>query len=359
MTQPFNNVIIFYMILLDYNLKELQEIVSQYNQPIYRAKQILEALYKYNGNYNSVPKHLIGDLSKNYILQPLTIHSRFESKIDGTVKYLLKLHDNNLIECVLMKYKYGNTLCVSTQVGCRMNCKFCASSLEGLIRNLSSGEILAQVLAVNSDIGGQLGDKRKITNIVLMGSGEPLDNYNNVVKFLQLVGNDSCMNISGRNISLSTCGLVPQIRQLIKDNIKVTLTLSLHACTDAQRQQIMPIAKAYSMNETIQAFLEYVNHFRRGVVEYSLIEGVNDNIEDIKYLVDYFRNQPVHINIIRLNRVKERGLNGTSNNKAHEFCKALQSAGLSASLRRILGSDIEGACGQLRRKVLKNENASN
>lgn len=348
------------MILLDNNLQQLENLLTEYNQPKFRAKQILNGLYRYNSSFGGVPKTLVKELETSHVLFPISIYKKFESQIDGTIKYVLKLTDNNLIECVLMKYKYGFTLCVSTQVGCRMNCKFCASSLEGLIRNLTSGEILAQVLAVNADLGGGLGDKRKITNIVLMGSGEPLDNYDNVVKFLNLVGDKDCLNISGRNISLSTCGLVPQIKQLIKDNVKVTLTLSLHACTDKQRKQIMPIANAYSMKETISTFLDYVNVNRRGVVEYSLIEGVNDNIEDISELVKYFKNQPVHINVIRLNKVDERGLNGTSNNKAHAFCKALTNAGLSASLRRILGSDIEGACGQLRRKVIKDEtNASN
>ena len=180
-----------------------------------------------------------------------------------------------------------------------------------------------------------------------------------VIKFLNKVGEKDCLNISGRNISLSTCGLVPKIYKLIEDNVKVTLTLSLHACTDEQRKQIMPIANSYSMSETIDAFLDYVKLNRRGVVEYSLIEGVNDNIDDIKYLVKYFKNMPVHINVIRLNQVKERGLNGTSNNKAHKFVEELKKQGLSATLRRILGSDIEGACGQLRRKVIGEENASN
>ena len=258
-----------------------------------------------------------------------------------------------------MKYKYGNTLCISTQVGCRMNCKFCASSLEGLIRNLSAGEMLSQVLCVNADIGGELGDKRKIKNIVLMGSGEPLDNYENVVKFLSIVGDKNCLNISGRNISLSTCGLVPQIYRLIEDNIKVILTLSLHACTDEHRKQLMPIANKYSMEQTIKAFLSYVKQNKRGIIEYSLVEGVNDNIEDIKYLVKYFKNQPVHINVIRLNSVPERNLEGTSNNKAHKFVEELKRQGLSATLRRILGSDIEGACGQLRRKIIGENNASN
>ena len=348
------------MILLDNNLTELETLIEKYNQPKFRAKQLLTSLYRYNGNFAGIPKSLVEELGKKHVLFPISIYKKFESQIDGTIKYVLKLADNNLVECVLMKYKYGFTLCVSTQIGCRMNCKFCASGLDGLIRNLTSGEILSQVLCVNADLGGELGDKRKITNIVLMGSGEPLDNYQNVVKFLNLVGDKNCLNISGRNISLSTCGLVPQIKQLLKDNIKVTLTLSLHACTDQQRKQLMPIANAYSMQETISAFLEYVSANRRGVVEYSLVEGVNDNINDVSHLVKYFKNQPVHINIIRLNAVKERGLNGTSNNKAHAFCKALTDAGLSASLRRILGSDIEGACGQLRRKVIKNEsNASN
>ena len=347
------------MILLDNNQEELEVLLQKYNQPKFRAKQILNNLYRYNSNMSGVPKTLVEELEKQHVLFPISIYKKFVSEIDGTVKYVLKLTDNNLIECVLMKYKYGFTLCVSTQVGCRMNCKFCASGLEGLIRNLTAGEILSEVLVVNADLGGDLGDKRKITNIVLMGSGEPLDNYDNVVKFLKLVGGKECLNISGRNISLSTCGLVPQIRKLIEDNVKVTLTLSLHACTEEQRKQIMPISKAYSMPETISAFLDYVRINRRGVVEYSLIEGVNDNIEDIKELVKYFKNQPVHINVIRLNRVEERGLNGTSNNKAHTFCKALKDAGLSASLRRILGSDIEGACGQLRRKVIKNESNAN
>ena len=347
------------MILLDLEKQEMIELIKQYNQPSYRAEQLLNSLYRYNGVFSNLPKDFVAKLESEHTMFPVSIYKKFESSLDGTIKYALKLTDNNIIECVLMKYKYGNTLCISTQVGCRMNCKFCASSLEGLIRNLTAGEMLAQVLCVNNDLGGELGDKRKITNIVLMGSGEPLDNYENVTKFLTLVGDKNCLNISGRNISLSTCGLVPQIYKLIEDNIKVTLTLSLHACTDEQRKQLMPIANAYSMEETIKAFLAYVKLNRRGVIEYSLVEGINDNIEDIKYLVKYFKNQPVHINVIRLNSVKERNLMGTSNNKAHKFVEELNKQGLSATLRRILGSDIEGACGQLRRKLIGEENASN
>ena len=252
-----------------------------------------------------------------------------------------------------MKYKYGFTLCVSTQVGCRMGCKFCASTLHGLARNLSAGEILGQVLLVNRDLGGSRKN-RQITNLVLMGSGEPLDNFDNVVKFIELISSGRGLNISQRNISLSTCGLVPGIYKLLEKDFNTTLTISLHATTDEERAKIMPIAKAYSIEEIIKACKDYYQKTNRRVYfEYTLIKGVNDSHEDIKRLSKLLKGFNCHVNVIPLNTVKERSLQGTSRLEAYKFVDDLKSQGISATVRRTMGEDIEGACGQLRNKILK------
>ena len=284
----------------------------------------------------------------------ISLHTKLVGK-DGTVKYVYKLADGNIIEGVLMSYKYGNTLCVSTQVGCRMGCKFCASTLGGLVRNLSAGEILAQVLFVNRDNGGDLKN-RKVTNVVLMGSGEPLDNFDNVVKFFNLVSAPNGINISQRNISLSTCGLVDKIKELAKLKLQVTLTISLHAPTDDMRKEIMPIANRYSISELIDATKLYFNETKRRIVfEYSLISGKNDTFECADELAKLLKGLVCHVNLIPLNEVKERGMLGTNRKKAYAFMDRLNKAGISATVRRTMGADIEGACGQLRAKILKNE----
>lgn len=342
--------------LLDLSFDEIQKIVDEMGQQKFRAKQIFELMF--NGtqieNMSNLPKDFRNKLSENYVSNPVSIYKKLVSK-DKTAKYLYKLQDGNIIEGVLMNYKYGNTICVSTQVGCRMGCKFCASGLNGLVRNLNASEILGQVLAVNKDIGGNR-ENRKITNIVLMGSGEPLDNYDQVTKFLRIINAPYSLNISQRNISLSTCGLADKIKKLADDGFSITLTISLHSPFDEKRKTIMPIANAFSLDEVCSAAKYYFEKTgRRVVFEYALIEGVNDSFQDAAQIKNLFKGFAFHVNLIPLNSVKERNLNGTTKTKVFAFQKKLEELGVSATIRRTMGEDIKGACGQLRNKIL-NEN---
>lgn len=340
--------------LADLTLKEMQEYAIGLSLPSFRGKQIFDAIYsgKSLEEVSVLSKEIKEKIEKDY--PKYKIEKKFESR-DGTVKYLFSFSDGNIVEGVLMKYKYGNTLCLSTQVGCRMGCKFCASTLNGLVRNLTAGEILGQVILVNRDNGGTI-KVRKVTNIVLMGSGEPLDNYDEVTKFLRLVSSGEGMNISQRNISLSTCGLVPNIYKLADDGFSVTLTISLHASNDDVRKVSMPIANKYSISEIIEACKHYFDKTgRRIIFEYTLLKGVNDSHENAKELGKILRGFPCHVNIIPLNEVKERTLKKTSREECYTFAKTLEKEGISATVRRTLGEDIGGACGQLRNKVLKGE----
>lgn len=338
-------------LLLDLSLDEINRLLSELNQPKFRAEQ----LYKWVqsgadwSEMTNIPKELLNTLAQNYRAQGVEIYRVFTSK-DGTKKFLYKLFDGNIIEGVFMSYKYGNTLCVSTQVGCRMNCAFCASGLEGLIRNLSAGEILGQITAVNRLEGGSLA-KRAVTNVVLMGSGEPLDNFDNVLKFLRLATDARGLNISARNISLSTSGLAPKIRELADCAIPVTLTVSLHAADDSARTAIMPVNKAYNIAEVIDACKYYFEKTgRRYIFEYALIAGKNDSDAEAEKLAALLKGLPCHVNIIRLNYVKERGLKASDNTA--DFLKILTDRNISTTIRRSMGADIEGACGQLRNKFV-------
>lgn len=342
-------------ILLDYSLEEMQDIVKEFGEQRFRAKQIYTGLYqgKSFNEISNISQALKQKLIENYISEPVQILDKKVSN-DGTVKFLYKLYDNNVIEGVLMKYKYGYTLCVSTQVGCRMRCAFCASGIDGLVRNLSCGEILGQVIEVNQFLEGSLKGDRKITNIVLMGSGEPLDNYDNVKKFVKLVNNENGLNISERNISLSTCGIVENIYRLADDDMQITLTISLHAPFDDMRKKLMPIANKYTINDIIKACKYYFNKTgRRVVFEYVLIKNVNTTDECINEIARLMKGFSYHINVISLNNVEEKDLKGTTREEAFEFVKKLQDRHISATLRRTMGQDIDGACGQLRRKYLK------
>lgn len=345
------------MILLqDYNLQEFTDyLTANYNVKPFVANQIFGWLNKsvdFDGMTN-VSKALREQLKQNCVAVSAKIVQTLTSKIDGTQKFLFELYDGNVIEGVLMKYKYGNTLCVSSQVGCRMGCKFCASTLGGLVRNLSAGEILGQVLSANA-----LGDgkNRYVTNIVLMGSGEPLDNFDNVIKFLHLVTSEQGINISSRNISLSTCGVVPRMKELAEMDFSLNLTLSLHNAFDDQRKQIMPITNAYSVEEAVNACKYYFEKTgRRVIVEYTLIDGQNDSYAHALKLASLLRGISVHVNVIALNPVKETGLKGTSESTLKKFLQHLEKLGISATRRRTMGQDIEGACGQLRRRYLENK----
>ena len=343
-------------ILQDLNLDELKNLILNYNEKPFRALQIYSALHsgKKISEISNISKAFREKLLEEYVDEPVKIIKTLISK-DGTEKYLFKLYDGNIIEGVYMKNRYGNTECLSTQVGCRMGCKFCASGIGGLVRNLTPGEMLATVATVNKLGGGNL-TKRAVTNIVLMGSGEPLDNYDNVIKFLKLVSSKEGLNVSLRNISLSTCGIVPKMRSLAEENLPVNLTVSLHQPFNDKRKELMPISKVYSVDEILKACDYYFEKTgRRFIFEYSLVKGENDDLESANELIRLLKHRPCHVNIIRLNEVKENNLKATTEKQAYSFCGLLEKGGLSATVRRLNGADIEGACGQLRRSYEKGE----
>lgn len=336
-------------ILSDLNLTELKQELA--DLPAFRAKQIFDAILQ-SKDFDAVnfSADLKEKLKQNYILKPVEIFKVFTSR-DGTKKYLLKLHDNNLVESVFLTQNYGNTICLSTQVGCRMGCKFCASTLNGLIRNLSAGEMLSIIAALNADNGKCT--ERNFSNIVLMGSGEPLDNFDNVVKWLELITNPDGFNVSERNISLSTCGLVDKIYDLAKLKYNITLCVSLHATDDETRKTIMPIANRYAIEEIIKAVKDYVKiNNRRVVFEYCLIDGVNNREQDILALKKLTLGFKSHVNVICLNP-NGGSLKATTRQQALNFVERLNAEGVSATLRRSQGDDIAGACGMLRAKHLQ------
>ncbi len=342
-------------VLQDLSLEELLSLVQNAGEKPFRAKQIFEGLMQ--GKKLSalpVPFALRAYLLERFEDEPVKIKDTFVSQ-DGTKKFLFELADGNLIEGVLMHYDYGNTQCVSTQVGCRMGCKFCASTLGGRVRDLSAGEILGEIAAVNRLEGGTLKE-RAVTNVVLMGSGEPFDNYQNVVKFLRNLTAEGGLHMSARNISLSTCGLVPEMRRFAEEGIPLNLTVSLHAVTDEERRRTMPVANKYHIAEILDACADYFEKTgRRYIFEYSLIEGENADMVHAEALADLLKGRPCHVNLIRLNPVKERNLKGTDERTAQAFLKALLTRGISATLRRSMGSDIGGACGQLRAKYISKD----
>ncbi len=340
-------------ILQDLSFSELENLIENYGEKKFRAKQLYDGIMRGKPiSKINISTQLREKLLAEYEDEPVKIIKTLTSS-DGTEKYLFSLADGNIIEGVLMKYKYGNTQCVSTQVGCRMGCRFCASTLGGLVRNLTSGEILCQVLAVNA-LHSE-GNKRGVTNIVLMGSGEPLDNFENTVQFLKNVSAEGGIGISPRNISLSTCGLVPKIYELADLGLPVNLTISLHQTTDEGRARTMPIAKKYSIAEILKACEYYFERTgRRYIFEYSLIAGENADREHAEGLIRLLKGKPCHVNLIRLNEVKERTLKSTTDKQAYAFADILTAGGLSATVRRSMGSDIGGACGQLRANYLNN-----
>lgn len=330
--------------------QELKQEMEAMGEKGFRAGQVFSWLHKGAtfDEMSNLSLALREKLKNSGVDQPVSIREVHTSKLDGTKKFLFALRDGNCIEGVLMRYHYGCTLCVSTQVGCRMGCLFCASTLDGCIRNLSAAEILGQVLCANSTLQGE-----KVHNIVLMGSGEPFDNYDEVIRFLRLVSHPEGLNISLRHISLSTCGLIDKIRAFAQEDLPVTLSLSLHAPNDEIRKKIMPIAKRYSITETVNACKYYLEKTgRRIVFEYALIDGVNAGEEQAHELADLLRGMQCHVNLIPLNTVKERNLHGVSQKQVQAFLDVLAKRHISATRRREMGDDIEGACGQLRKKVL-------
>ncbi len=340
--------------LLSLNISELKALAKEYGQPEYRGVQLKKWLNLATNidGMSDIPLSFREKIAEKFVSMPLEI---IETKVslDGSKKYLYKLTDGNIIEGVYMPHNYGDTLCVSTQVGCRMGCAFCASGIGGLVRNLTFDEILAQVIVANRDNGGDVKN-RKLSKIVLMGSGEPLDNYDEVTAFLRSVSDDDGINVGLRNVSLSTCGVVPNVIRLADDNFGVTLSLSLHATSDEVRQKIMPIAKKYSIRETIDAVKYYFNKTgRRVIFEYSMIKDLNVDYFDAKRLSELTKGFACHVNLIKLNYVKEKNLHGCSDAQADRFLQRLHAFGVSATIRRSVGADVDGACGQLRRKFIK------
>ena len=339
------------MNLKNLTLPELAETIKALGQPPFRAKQVYSWLHKGVRSYEemtNLPKNLRDRLGENYPIQAPTVVRRQESRKDGTIKYLWQLSDGNCVETVLMRYHYGNTVCISTEVGCRMGCAFCASTLGGLVRRLEPFEMLDQVLFTQVDSG------LPISHIVLMGIGEPLDNFDNVMRFLELVNSAEGMNISMRHISLSTCGLVPKIDELAKRNLQLTLSVSLHAPNDGIRDTIMPVNKLYPSQELIDACRRYYEATSRRIsFEYAMIGGINDSRENAKELIRRMKGLPCHFNLIPLNHVEESPLKPSTREAVAAFQKTLESGGIPATVRRTLGGDIDASCGQLRRKYTK------
>ena len=339
------------MNLKSMTLPEMTGVMKELSQPAFRAKQVFSWLHKGVRSYDemtNLPRQLRECLARNYPFCPPEVVRRQESGLDGTIKYLWKLSDGNCVETVLMRYRYGNTVCISTEVGCPMGCAFCASTLGGLVRRLEPYEMLDQVLFTQIDSG------LPVSHIVLMGIGEPLDNFDNVMRFLELVNSPDGMNISMRHISLSTCGLVPKIDELAKRKLQLTLSVSLHAPNDAVRDTIMPVNRAYPSEELIRACRRYYDATSRRIsFEYAMIDGVNDSVEDAKELIRRLKGLPAHFNLIPLNHVEESPLKPSSREAVQRFQKTLADAGIPATVRRTLGGDIDASCGQLRRKYTK------
>ncbi|MBR2405111.1 MAG: 23S rRNA (adenine(2503)-C(2))-methyltransferase RlmN [Clostridia bacterium] len=333
--------------LRDLTYEELEGVILGLGEKKFRAKQVYEWLMKGVNSYDemlNVPSLLKSKLSENYFIHGLEIAKKLVSAIDNTKKYLFKLHDGNMVESVVMYYKHGITVCISSQVGCAMGCKFCASTIGGLVRSLTSGEILEQVIYAQKDIG------ERISNIVMMGIGEPLANYHNVIKFLKNVNDERGLNIGYRHISLSTCGIVPNILELAKEKLPITLSISLHSPVDSARSSIMPINEKYNISELIDACKRYQQQCGRRIsFEYAIIKDVNDSTEDAKKLAALLRGIMCHVNIIPVNNVEENSYQKPDTAKIKSFCDYLESKGITATVRRELGSDINASCGQLRK----------
>lgn len=328
---------------------ELVALVNALDLPKYRAGQLFSWLHKFGvtdfSQMANIPKSIRSVLAERYYISGCSIEEKYVSRIDSTVKYLFRLHDGEYIESVIMKYKYGYTICVSSQVGCKMGCRFCASTLAGFKRNLTAGEIEGQIHAAQADLN------IRISHIVLMGIGEPLDNFDNVIRFIENVNNDNGLNISARNITLSTCGIVPKIKALMQLNLQITLTISLHAPNDEIRSRTMPVNEKYGVHELIAVCREYaLRTSRRVSFEYTLIKEVNDSRECAEELSELIKGMLCHVNLIPVNNVDERNNIRSTDESVNNFLQILQKNGINATIRRTLGNDINASCGQLRRK---------
>ncbi len=338
--------------LKSFTLEELKEELKEGGFPAYRAGQLYRWLHVQLAEdpeeMTNLPAKLKQFLSENYTMTRLQVADRQISRLDGTQKFLFQLPDGETIESVFMKYKFGNSVCVSSQVGCRMGCRFCASTLDGLRRNLLPGEILEEIYTIHRLTG------EKISHVVVMGTGEPLDNYENLLKFLRMLTDENGQNLSMRNITVSTCGMVPRIYDLAGEKLSITLALSLHATTDERRREIMPIANTYTISECMAACRYYFEETgRRVTFEYSLIKGVNDSLRDAKELAALAGSISAHINLIPVNPVRERDYEQPDLSAVQAFRAKLEKHGINVSIRRVLGRDIDGACGQLRHRHIE------
>ena len=347
--------------LLSLDASELEALVISLGEPKYRAKQLFVPMHKgiSPDEITNVGKALKAKLSEHATYSLPLIRRKLVSAIDGTVKYLFGLEDGNSVESVVMKYKHGNTICISSQVGCRMGCKFCASTIGGKIRDLKPSEMLGQIIVAQNDIG------ERISNVVMMGIGEPLDNYTNVLRFLELVNCEDGLNIGYRHISLSTCGLAEKIDELAKKNLPITLSISLHASDNETRSSIMPVNKKWNIERLLSACKNYYTHTGRRIsFEYTLISGKNDSREAAlalaallnKHLRGINDTMPIHVNLIPVNPVTESGFSTSEKKTVEEFAATLERKGVRATVRRTLGADINASCGQLRREEEQNKN---
>lgn len=335
-------------------LSDLKEAVVKLGMPAFRAKQIYGWLHvKLVSAFEDMKNISRADQEKLmsvFYLDPMVIHDVQVSQLDGTRKYLFLLADGNMIESVWMEYHHGNSVCISSQAGCRMGCKFCASTLDGLARNLTTGEMLAQVYAITRDTG------KRVSNVVVMGSGEPLDNYDHLLTFLHMISDENGLCISQRNLTVSTCGIVPGILRLADEELAITLAISLHAPNDELRKTMMPIANAYSIEQIMEACrIYYSKTGRRLTFEYSLVKNVNDGKEQAQELSGLLRKLNCHVNLIPVNPIKERKFQQSERTNVQEFKKLLEKNGINATIRREMGRDIDGACGQLRKRHMNEE----
>ena len=335
-------------------LEELQAFLAEWGEPKFRAKQIFAWLHEKQvddfSQMTNLSQALRQRLAAETSISSLQMVERLLSKQDGTRKYLFALENGSVIESVLMQYEYGNTVCVSTQAGCRMGCRFCASTLDGVERSLTAGEMLSQVYTIQKDLG------ERISVVVLMGSGEPLDNYDAVLRFIRLLHDPAGQNIGQRHITLSTCGLVENMYRLADEALQITLAVSLHAPNDTIRQQIMPVANAYPMEQLLQACQDYIQKTKRRITfEYAMMQGINDSDVCAEELAQKLRHMLCHVNLIPMNPVKEREFTKSGTERVQHFAKILQQHGVETTIRRRLGSDIDAACGQLRRRYMQKE----
>ena len=335
--------------IASFDYEELKTEIIQMGEKAFRGRQIYEWLHvklaDSFGEMTNLSKQLRQRLEEEYIIPEMKIIEHQVSKKDPTEKFLFELGDGNMIESVLMRYTYGNSVCISSQAGCRMGCRFCASAIGGLKRNLTVSEMLRQVYKIQKRAG------ERISNIVVMGTGEPLDNYDNFVKFVRMASDEYGLNISQRNITASTCGIVPNMRRLAGEGFQITLALSLHGSSQEKREKLMPVAHQYELKDVLEACDEYFRMTgRRITFEYSLVEGVNDRPDDIRELTHILKKRNCHLNLIPVNPVRERDYRKPDRESALEFKNKLEKNGINVTIRRERGSDIDGACGQLRRR---------